>query len=156
MQAEVLEYLVDWTYSGCIRQQGCVALRYQIGGKSPEASERSRRQKACTQEAVSPRSRKDIGKWQLSQVTQRTEAGNRFLEGFDREHLAAGRMKNCIICSLLDDAWILNFIIATEYKEKEEASVGKETFVTSKAKCIWISKKGIKRIANNVVRRNCT
>ena len=79
---------------------------------------RDRRQKACTQEAVSPRSRKDAGKWQLSQVTCRIEAGNGLPGGFNREYLAAGRMKNCIICSPLVDGWLLNFIIATEYKEK--------------------------------------
>ena len=97
---------------------------------------RDRRQKACTQKAVSPRSRKDTGKWQLSQVTCRTEACNGLLGGFNREHLASGRMKNCINCSHLVDGWLLNFINATEYKEKERASMGKEAFITFKTQCI--------------------
>lgn len=39
MQAEVLEHLVDQSYSGSMQNQRCVALRCQIQGKSPEASE---------------------------------------------------------------------------------------------------------------------
>lgn len=81
--------------------------------EEPEANERWRRQKACTQEAVSPRSRRDVGEWQLSQVTWRTETGNGLLREVNREHLAAGRIKNCVICSPFVDGWLLSFIIAT-------------------------------------------
>ena len=42
MQAEVLEHLVDQNYSGSMQKQGCVALRCQIQGESPETSERQK------------------------------------------------------------------------------------------------------------------
>ena len=42
MQAEVLEHLVDQSYSGSKQKQGCVASGCQIQGKSPEASERQK------------------------------------------------------------------------------------------------------------------
>lgn len=151
MQAEVLEHLVDQNYSGSMQKQGCVPLRCQIQGESPEASERQKTEGIYTRGSQSKVKER---RWEMAAKSGDLQNWGRLLGGFNREHLAAGRMKNCIICSPLVDGWLLNFIIATEYIKKERASMGMETVITFKAERIWVSKKGIKRVTNNVVWRN--
>lgn len=71
MQAGVLKHL--WSKAVEVIQQRKCHIKMSDRRREPEARGGWRRQKVCTQEEVSPRSRRDVGKWQLSQVTRRIE-----------------------------------------------------------------------------------
>ena len=73
--------------------------------------------------------------------------------GVSQEHLAAGRMKNCNICSIFVDGQLFSFYISTGQIGKGSSMSG-EACANSKAKYISTDQKGIKRKTNHVVRRN--
>lgn len=102
---------MDQSYSGNTAARKC-SIKMSDRRKKPEASEKWRRQKVCTQEAVNPKSKRDLGKMAAESRDLMNQHRDWFLGGVNQEYLVAGRMKICIICSSFVDGWPLSFIIS--------------------------------------------